>query len=604
MQSATKRKVRTGSDYTHLFPQAEGIFTTIKPDAGVGDTLTFIQQIVPKTLDHTSRIAEKLKADNVYETCRNIWQFVYDHIAYRKDQEGYEQVRSPARSWMDRKTGVDCDCYTTFISSILCNLHIPHKLRVTKYSKDYFQHIYPIVPNGGGYITIDCVTDQFNFEVPFSEKKDVNMDLQYLNGFDGPSAFSSADDYLLNGDDQFGELGLFGRRKKRKREDAEAAAAADPSKWNPDQVPGSGVKKKRGLKKILNIANKVNPATLLLRNGVLASMKLNIGKVASRLRWSYISPNQARAKGMDMGRYQQLVKVRQKLENIFYGAGGNPVNLKNAILRGKGNKDKAVNGLLGLGFLSAGSEIDNMNIYTPLPQLLGTEIYYSENLAPAQTLIGLNGFGALGEPITLASVAAAAAVIAGIVGSLKKIGDVFKGKKTQGSDDFSAEVAAAADKEAANVNKAAAQPGSPATFTPVETGSSNQQDSPPSPMISRSADTRAMQMSQDTDSPAAQVRPGSPDSNGDTTAVSQTTPASNADTKTDFWSKNKRWLLPVVIGVGSLTIIGIGMKMMKPAPAYTPGGHALHGLDGHRKRRKRNVRGKTKGYRKKAVALL
>ena len=89
----------------------------------------------------------------------------------KKDAEGYEQIRSPARAWHDRFSGVDCDCYSVFISSILSNLGIAHTLRITKYQRDYFQHIYPIVPFQNGYITIDCVTDRFNYEVPFSEKK-------------------------------------------------------------------------------------------------------------------------------------------------------------------------------------------------------------------------------------------------------------------------------------------------------------------------------------------------------------------------------------------------------------------------------------------------
>jgi len=70
-----------------------------------------------------------------------------------------------------------------FISSILSNLKIKHKLRITKYSQDHFQHIYPIVPTtGGNYITVDCVVDRFNYEEPYTEKQDTKMELEYLNG--------------------------------------------------------------------------------------------------------------------------------------------------------------------------------------------------------------------------------------------------------------------------------------------------------------------------------------------------------------------------------------------------------------------------------------
>ena len=185
MEANRKRNIQSGERYSHLFPEAAKATSRIRKDANVYHTVAFIPKVVNETLSQTKRIAEQLKANTLRETCNNIWQFVYRHIAYKKDEDGYEQIRSPARAWHDRFAGVDCDCYSVFISSILTNLKIKHSLRITKYHRDYFQHIYPIVPNENGYITIDCVTDKFDFEVPFSEKKDYPMELQYLNGFDG-----------------------------------------------------------------------------------------------------------------------------------------------------------------------------------------------------------------------------------------------------------------------------------------------------------------------------------------------------------------------------------------------------------------------------------
>ncbi|OED38578.1 hypothetical protein AB832_04515 [Flavobacteriaceae bacterium (ex Bugula neritina AB1)] len=47
-------------------------------------------------------------------------------------------------------------------------------MRITKYGgKQHFQHVYPIVPTKNGHITLDCVTDRFNYEVPYSEKRDI-----------------------------------------------------------------------------------------------------------------------------------------------------------------------------------------------------------------------------------------------------------------------------------------------------------------------------------------------------------------------------------------------------------------------------------------------
>lgn len=575
MQALRKRQIKSGLTYDALFPPAIGENQTILVNAGVDDSVALIPKVVKNTLSQTSGIAQKLQGANLLETCKNIWEFVYGHIAYEKDQEGYEQIRSPARSWRDREMGVDCDCYTTFISSILSNLGIAHKLRITKYSRDYFQHIYPIVPTDGNhYITIDCVTDQFNYEVPFSEKKDYNMDLQYLNGFDGPDLYSSSNDFILNGGSGMGELGLFGRRKKKKQ----AAEGAD-APIDPNAVPGSGVKKKRGLKKLFNFANKINPATVLLRNGLLASLKLNIGKVASRLRWSYISQNDAVKKGIDPAGYVKLVRVRQKLENIFYGAGGNPTNMRKAILKGKGNKDKAVLLGFGLGMLAPDFGVENLTIHTPLPQLLGLDIYNSENV---DGMDGFEGLGDLGEPITMASVAAAAAVIAGIVKALKPIGDLFKGKKGGASDDFQEEAVASAENEVSDAAKSA--PSIKPTFSAESSSSLPSSVAAPQPSSYTSSDSSAADSSMDLSEDISDTV----GSNSKVAAMSAATAISPPNSSTDgtdksgtFWQKNKKWLLPVSIGVGGITLIAIGVKMLKPHPGQSP--HPMHGIPAKRK---------------------
>ena len=159
MEAKHKRNIKSGAEFNHLFPKPEGNEIEIRRDADVSATVAFIPQVVLETLHDTNRIAKLLKGDTLDETCKNIWDFVYEHIQYAKDKDGVEQIRRPARTWADRVRGVDCDCYTVFISSILTNLDIPHIYRIAKYkNRNYFQHIYPIVPiDNGKYLTIDCV---------------------------------------------------------------------------------------------------------------------------------------------------------------------------------------------------------------------------------------------------------------------------------------------------------------------------------------------------------------------------------------------------------------------------------------------------------------
>jgi len=616
VEARKKRNIKSGEQYSRLFPDANAATHTIMTNAGVSDTVAFIPKVVRKTLHHTKAIAKVLKGNNKYDTCRNIWQFVYDHIAYRRDKDGYEQIRSPARSWHDRQAGVDCDCYTTFISSILTNLGIAHQLRITKYSKPYFQHIYPIANCNGRNVILDCVTDQFDFEVPYSEKKDYPMDLQYLDGLDD---IGYNDNRLFDGTGEMEELGKLFKKK------ASAPASGGGNKKGGGvfkkigtaakkvtKAAGSAVKntgkkiattaKKANLKKVLNVVNKVNPATVALRNGLLAGMKLNVSNVAKRLRWSYLTPDQAKAKGMQMDRWNKLVQTRQKLENIFYGAGGNPANLKKAILGGKGNSDKAVNGFDGFDGLRNRSDAAQMSVHTSLSQLLGPEIYYSEN--------GYQSLGELGEPVTLAVVAAASGAIATIAGLIKKIGDIFGGKG-EGSKDFNEAENAVAEKETQAITQQASEAGvSPAeTFTPASPSATNEGGggSPgstttpstsydnPMPSDSGGGATKAV-------SPAAQTSTEIAEGEEKIAAKAATDTGAGANEE-GFWNKHKKWLLPVGIGIGGLTIIAIAASAMKsksntPVPAKAK---PMHGLPS-RKNHQRN-KGKKQG-KKKSVKLL
>jgi hypothetical protein len=608
MEAQRKRNIRSGEEYSHLFPKAENSVSTIRRNANVTHTVAFIPKVVNETLNHTKQIAQILKGNTAYETCSNIWHFVYQHIAYKKDQEGYEQIRSPARAWHDRRRGVDCDCYSVFISSILCNLQIPHILRITKYHRDYFQHIYPVVLLHGKEIPIDCVTDQFNYQVPYSEKKDYPMDLQYLNGFDGYS---------------FGQLGkvkkgvakggapakkkvsLFSKAKAKK-----VAKAATPAAGQPKQ------KKKGILKKVLNKVNKVNPATVLLRNGVLAAMKLNVKNIAKRLRWSYLTPEQAAQKGVDPAKFQRLIATRQKLEKIFYGAGGKEENLKKAILSGKGNADKAINGLNGVSLMG----MEFMSAYTPLPQLLGPDVYYSENVE------GFEGLGQLGEPITLASVSAAMGVLAGIIAALKQIGDIFP-KKTKGSDDFDEKTNEAAENNLpvpgttpipAAENAAPASPIAPSQPTAEESFKQDNQ----APIVAATALVRS---TEDYTTATNPVAPASEAAEADTEEVTTDflpvttnnastpviineaqTETPNPPAKETYWDKNKNWLKPMVIGIGGICLIAVAYAVMKPKQASgKPTQSSLSGLPRKKKKKqKARHKSKSKPSKKTAVALL
>jgi len=390
MEGNKHKPIFPDPEFDSLISKPRGITETVKRDAKLEDTIDFLPKAMQRVIWQTKKIAGRVVGDSLEDTCYNIWRRLYRAIRYQRDDEGKEQIRSPRCSWWGKRA--DCDDFSVFVSSILCNLGIPHLFRIAKYDEKIgYQHIYPVAlaPNGQE-IVIDCVLSKFNREVPYIEKIDKEMDLQFLDGvdeeFSGNTIGNIDAQDLLEGD--LGELGKRFRDTKL------------------------GKKLKDGLHKV----NRVNPATALLRTGILACMKINLFNVAGTLRYTYLTDEQARQKGIDMKKFPKLKAIREKLEKIFYGAGGKLENLKKAILTGKGNHNKEVP-LSGLGEMSGGYDENSR-----LPELLGEVIYDSE-------MGEINGLGELGVA-TEAAIAAATSAMAALAALIKQIGPLKQGGNT------------------------------------------------------------------------------------------------------------------------------------------------------------------------------
>lgn len=199
---AEKRHIASGNQFNKYFGTAKHE-DPLLIKGNVMDTIDLMQDIVSKTLDQTKAISKVLNGRSKEETASNIWHFIYKHIQYKPDTPGIEELRTPNRSWEDRKTGVDCDCYSIFISSILTNLGIKHALRITEYdNKGYYQHVYVVVPTSNNkYITIDPVLDRFNEEKSFTKKHDkIMIQHQLLNGINATDAVPFGTEFdVLNG---------------------------------------------------------------------------------------------------------------------------------------------------------------------------------------------------------------------------------------------------------------------------------------------------------------------------------------------------------------------------------------------------------------------
>ena len=161
-----KRSITDTNQFDYLFEGLQPQYTDpiLHPDGDVDFTVQQMSEIAKRCKPQTAKLAQYLKGKDLINTCYNIHQFFVKYYQYAEDSKFTEQIREPIRAYYDRKTGIDCDCFSTSVSSILLNLKIKHCFRITKYEKSEWQHVYVVVPDGNGYIVIDCVISEFDFE--------------------------------------------------------------------------------------------------------------------------------------------------------------------------------------------------------------------------------------------------------------------------------------------------------------------------------------------------------------------------------------------------------------------------------------------------------
>jgi hypothetical protein len=154
----------------------------------VNDTVNLMQDIIRKNHQQVSKLAQYLKRDTELKTCESIWNFVFNHIQYKRDIVGREQLSTPARLWLNRSTPntpSDCDDHSTFIGSLLYCLGIPFKIRIAGYDGRPFSHVYIVTKSN---ICVDTVLHRFNCEAEYSSKKDFTMQIETLHGLEGHEA--------------------------------------------------------------------------------------------------------------------------------------------------------------------------------------------------------------------------------------------------------------------------------------------------------------------------------------------------------------------------------------------------------------------------------
>lgn len=177
------RPIKSGQEFNHLIDTSKVKFTSTFQEGSVDDTVTIMCEIIKEHHLQVKDLATSLKKNTRIATLQSIWDFVFNHIQYKRDKQGVEQLSTPARIWLNRSTPntpSDCDDHSLFVGSILYCLGIPFTIRIAGYEGKTFSHVYVVA----GDVCMDTVLHRFNCEAEYTSKKDRKMQIETLQGAD------------------------------------------------------------------------------------------------------------------------------------------------------------------------------------------------------------------------------------------------------------------------------------------------------------------------------------------------------------------------------------------------------------------------------------
>ena len=130
-------------DYSHLIDSADGR-KTLK---GYGFDRATLDELINacKHYPQVARLADHLKdpAGDPLQSAFNVWHWLHTNIRYAYDTPGEEEIRTPARVWADRESGVDCDCLAVMTACLLLNMGLNPQFEIVAFNNEpTFSHIY------------------------------------------------------------------------------------------------------------------------------------------------------------------------------------------------------------------------------------------------------------------------------------------------------------------------------------------------------------------------------------------------------------------------------------------------------------------------------
>jgi len=137
---------KLGGPYDYLIGISDRVLLSEHKNGSLDRTLETILSVTKNFNFQVSKLAEFLKADTLMQSCFNVWHFCVNNIKYKNDTYGYEEIRTPSRSWIDRHTGVDCDDFAIFCASLLMQMGYNPNFAIVAFNNNAdFGHIYVVI---------------------------------------------------------------------------------------------------------------------------------------------------------------------------------------------------------------------------------------------------------------------------------------------------------------------------------------------------------------------------------------------------------------------------------------------------------------------------
>lgn len=166
--------------------------TLINPKGVTSDIVTAVVDCYTRNIDTVPPSLLRMVADCDNEnTAYNIFVWVTDNIRYKKDPDGEQWIKTPARIIYDGCG--DCKSMTILICSVLSLLGVKNKFRFVSYDgTTNYSHVYTVAIIDGEEVPVDVVAwkqkgVEFGNEVKYTNKKDImnTTRISELSGFFG-----------------------------------------------------------------------------------------------------------------------------------------------------------------------------------------------------------------------------------------------------------------------------------------------------------------------------------------------------------------------------------------------------------------------------------